>query len=66
MAQNMVQTMAPTTLSPFKKSPTAVQMAAVAITYGHNIVVAIFLLKMLQILCIFPPIFHSHVFLLYT
>ena len=28
-------------LWPFKKCPTAVQMAAVAITNGHNVVVAV-------------------------
>ena len=41
MAQNMVQATAPTTLWPFKKSPTAIQTAAIAITNGHNVVVAI-------------------------
>ena len=42
--------MAPTALWPFKKCPTAIQMATVAITNSHN--------RWLQILCIFPTIFH--------
>ena len=33
--------MAPTALWLFKKCPTAVQMATVAITNGHNVVVAV-------------------------
>ena len=36
-----MQTTAPIALWPFKKYPTAVLMATVAITNGHNVVVAI-------------------------
>ena len=33
--------MAPTVLWPFKKCPTAVQTATIAITNGHNVIVAV-------------------------
>ena len=36
-----MQTMAPIALWPFKKCPTVVQTATVAITNGHNVVVAV-------------------------
>ena len=41
LAQNIAQTMGPTTLQLFKKCPTGIQTAANAITSSHNIVVAI-------------------------
>ena len=41
MAQNMVRTTAETILWVLKKCPTAVQTTTVAITNGHNVVVAI-------------------------
>ena len=37
-----MQTMGPTVLWPFKKCPTAVLMATVAITNGHNVVAVSF------------------------